>query len=196
MSASRGADDREAFIKACADGNTRLVRRLLDRGADVEAAVDGQPAKYPLWIAVRNDRHDTVRLLLERGADVNRCLTYEALEWRRNPPPLHNSRPAPRHRHTVDAPGIGPMAPRGATSRAPHRVFPVAPSHAQGVVLLGPQRRLFHDGPEVDAGLHVRAAYSLGGESVVRILPATKAPRRSQRTPFQNPPPPTAPSPT
>ena len=39
MSASRGADDREAFIKACADGNTRRVRRLLDQGADVEAAV-------------------------------------------------------------------------------------------------------------------------------------------------------------
>ena len=53
MSASRGADDREAFIKACADGNTRRVRRLLDRGADVEAAVDGQPANYPLLVAVR-----------------------------------------------------------------------------------------------------------------------------------------------
>ena len=105
---------------------------------------------------------------------------------------LRDSRPAPRHRHAVDAPGTGPMAPRGATSRAPHRVFPVAPSHAQGVVLLGPQRRLFHDGPEVDAGLHVRVASRL----VVRILPATKAPRRSQRTPFQNPPRPTAPSPT
>ena len=50
MSASRGADDREAFIKACADGNTRRVRRLLDQGADVEAAVDGQPANYPLWV--------------------------------------------------------------------------------------------------------------------------------------------------
>ena len=87
MSASRGADDREAFIKACADGNTRRVRRLLDRGADVEAAVDGQPANYPLLVAVRNDRHDTVRLLLERGADVNRCPTYEASEWRLNPPP-------------------------------------------------------------------------------------------------------------
>ena len=87
MSASRGADDREAFIKACADGNTRRVRRLLDRGADVEAAVDGQPANYPLLAAVRNDRHDTVRLLLERGADVNRCPPYEASEWRRNPPP-------------------------------------------------------------------------------------------------------------
>lgn len=87
MSASRGADDREAFIKACADGNTRRVRRLLDRGADVEAAVDGQPANYPLLVAVRNDRHDTVRLLLERGANVNRCPTYEASEWRLNPPP-------------------------------------------------------------------------------------------------------------
>ena len=56
MSASRGADDREAFIKACADGNTRRVRRLLDQGADVEAAVDGQPSSTArLRTACRRD---------------------------------------------------------------------------------------------------------------------------------------------
>ena len=91
MSTGRDRDDRDAFIKACADWDTRRVRRLLDRGADVEQTRQetwSPPTKFlPLWVAVLNDRHDTVRLLLERGADINHNHTFETTEWRINPPP-------------------------------------------------------------------------------------------------------------
>ena len=46
---------------------------------------------------------------------------------------LHDTRPPPRHRHALDAPGPGPMAPRGANARAAHRVLPVARTHAPGL---------------------------------------------------------------
>lgn len=105
----------DQFIKACGFNEAHIIRRLLDEGADVEQEASNPlyRGKFsPLLQACHHGRLDTVRLLLDG---------------------LHDTRPPPRHRHALDAPGPGPMAPRGASARAAHRVLPVARAHALGL---------------------------------------------------------------
>jgi len=54
--------------RAAYDGNTNEVRRLLDKGADVNAQYYGITA---LMDAAAKGHAETVRLLLDKGADVN-----------------------------------------------------------------------------------------------------------------------------
>lgn len=54
---------------ACSHGYTKIVRLLIDRGADVNAC--GKYNYTPLIIAIQNNNLDIIRLLLEHGADVN-----------------------------------------------------------------------------------------------------------------------------
>ena len=66
--ASRVSLNRE-LIEAAAEGDVRWVRKLLDRGADVNAR--GALGGTPLHWAAREGRLSVARLLLDRGADVN-----------------------------------------------------------------------------------------------------------------------------
>lgn len=57
-----------AFSKACWNGNVKVVRYLLDQGAEVNVrAGDGIT---PLHQAARQGKTEVVKILLERGADV------------------------------------------------------------------------------------------------------------------------------
>ncbi len=58
-----------ALVEAADEGDLGDVRDLLDAGADVNAAVDGDGS--PLIAAARGGHMEIVRLLLARGADVN-----------------------------------------------------------------------------------------------------------------------------
>jgi hypothetical protein len=57
------------LVEAVDGGDIRDVRELLDDGANVDAAVDGDGS--PLIVAAREGHLEIVRLLLDRGADVN-----------------------------------------------------------------------------------------------------------------------------
>jgi ankyrin repeat protein len=57
------------MVQAIKEGNTDVVRGLLDLGAALEG-IDGQPWT-PLEVAVQNNRLDIARLLIDRGANVN-----------------------------------------------------------------------------------------------------------------------------
>jgi beta-lactamase regulating signal transducer with metallopeptidase domain len=57
------------LVEAADEGDLDDVRELLDRGVNVNAAVDGDGT--PLIAAARGGHVDIVRLLLDRGADVN-----------------------------------------------------------------------------------------------------------------------------
>jgi beta-lactamase regulating signal transducer with metallopeptidase domain len=57
------------LIEAIDNGDVAIVRELLDHGANVNAAVDGDGS--PLIVAAREGHLDLVRLLLDRGADPN-----------------------------------------------------------------------------------------------------------------------------
>jgi bla regulator protein blaR1 len=59
-----------ALFEAAADGDIGAITKLLDAGADVNAAIAGDGS--PLIGAAREGRVDVVRLLLDRGADVNK----------------------------------------------------------------------------------------------------------------------------
>jgi beta-lactamase regulating signal transducer with metallopeptidase domain len=59
-----------ALFEAAADGDTGAITKLLDAGADVNAAIGGDGS--PLIGAAREGRLDAVRLLLDRGADVDK----------------------------------------------------------------------------------------------------------------------------
>lgn len=59
----------EALYEAAASGEVADVDRLLEAGADVNCAIDGDGS--PLIGAAREGRLEVVRLLLERGADPN-----------------------------------------------------------------------------------------------------------------------------
>jgi beta-lactamase regulating signal transducer with metallopeptidase domain len=59
-----------ALLEAAADGDLDAIRKLLDAGADVNAAIVGDGS--PLIAAARSGRLDAVRLLLNRGADVDK----------------------------------------------------------------------------------------------------------------------------
>jgi len=54
--------------EAVAEGNSMVVKLLLDKGVDIES--EGRSAKTPLSIAVRNGHVDIVKLLLEKGAQL------------------------------------------------------------------------------------------------------------------------------
>ena len=57
-----------ALYEAAADGDMESITKLLDAGADVNAAIGGDGS--PLIGAAREDRPDAVRLLLDRGFDL------------------------------------------------------------------------------------------------------------------------------
>jgi len=57
------------MMQAIKEGNTDVVRGLLDLGAALEG-IDGQPWTS-LEVAVQNNRLDIAELLIERGANVN-----------------------------------------------------------------------------------------------------------------------------
>jgi beta-lactamase regulating signal transducer with metallopeptidase domain len=58
-----------ALVEAADEGDLEGVRDLLDRGADVNAAVDGDGSA--LIIAAREGHFNLVRLLIDRGANPN-----------------------------------------------------------------------------------------------------------------------------
>jgi bla regulator protein blaR1 len=60
--------DRD-LVEAAAHGDVASMTELLNAGADVNAAVDGDGS--PLIVAAREGHMAVVRFLLERGADVN-----------------------------------------------------------------------------------------------------------------------------
>jgi bla regulator protein blaR1 len=59
-----------ALFEAAADGDIGAITKLLDAGADINAAIAGDGS--PLIGAAREGRLDAVRLLLDRGADVDK----------------------------------------------------------------------------------------------------------------------------
>jgi bla regulator protein blaR1 len=59
-----------ALFEAAAGGDIGAITKLLDAGADVNAAIAGDGS--PLIGAAREGRLDAVRLLLDRGADVDK----------------------------------------------------------------------------------------------------------------------------
>ncbi len=65
----RGSRLNRALVEAAEDGDIADVQDLLERGADVNAAVDGDGS--PLIAAARSGSRALVMLLLDRGADVN-----------------------------------------------------------------------------------------------------------------------------
>jgi ankyrin repeat protein len=52
-------------------GDLKLVRLLLEHGADPSAPEEGAPRGHALWTAVHDDRRDIAELLLKHGADPN-----------------------------------------------------------------------------------------------------------------------------
>jgi hypothetical protein len=59
----------QALYEAAEKGDTDAISKLLDAGANVDAAIDGDGS--PLIGAARGGHLDAVRLLLDRGADPN-----------------------------------------------------------------------------------------------------------------------------
>jgi beta-lactamase regulating signal transducer with metallopeptidase domain len=61
-----------ALVEAAADGDVTDVKALLDQGANINAAVDGDGS--PLIAAARAGDRELVTFLLDRGADVNQVV--------------------------------------------------------------------------------------------------------------------------
>ena len=59
------------IIAAADRGDTAMVRRYLDRGADVNSIVNGRYPWTPLMHAAWRGHAGAVRLLIERGADLD-----------------------------------------------------------------------------------------------------------------------------
>ena len=70
-----GADNNYAIQYASANGNTEIVKLLIEAGADVTA--DGN---YAIRWASRNGHEEIVKLLIEAGADVTAENNY-AIAW-------------------------------------------------------------------------------------------------------------------
>jgi uncharacterized protein len=79
---ARNNDGVTALMGAAAGGHNETVRLLIERGADVNAAIDhnqkpvGNTSIYrkgmtALMFAAMGNRLDTMKLLIARGADVN-----------------------------------------------------------------------------------------------------------------------------
>lgn len=62
---------RQPLISAAEMGDTAMVRRLLDQGADVDSVVNGRFPWTPLMHAAFRGNTETARLLIERGADLD-----------------------------------------------------------------------------------------------------------------------------
>src|SRR5262249_50608373 len=74
LAAASVAADKPTLADAAEQGNKALIRTLLDKGADVNAAqIDGTTALH--W-AVYNDDGETAGLLVKRGANVNAVNRY------------------------------------------------------------------------------------------------------------------------
>jgi hypothetical protein len=63
------------LLRAAGDGNIETVRRLLDKGEDVNAT-DKIVRSTPLHRAAEQGRTEVVALLLDRGAEVNARASY------------------------------------------------------------------------------------------------------------------------
>ena len=72
-----GIAGQTALYMASSRGYTKVVRSLIDRGADLKAKCNawdeyGRPVQWtPLLVALEKGRPEIARMLLERGADVN-----------------------------------------------------------------------------------------------------------------------------
>ena len=62
----------DPLVEAAKAGDVAEVRRLLDRGADVDSIVNGRFPWTPLMHAAFEGREGVARLLLDRGADPDR----------------------------------------------------------------------------------------------------------------------------
>ncbi|KAF8459923.1 hypothetical protein BDZ91DRAFT_615987, partial [Kalaharituber pfeilii] len=62
-----------ALMAACLEGNSTIVKMLLDAGAEVK--ISHNPTAYvsgnPLLAAIISGNVETVKILLDKGADVN-----------------------------------------------------------------------------------------------------------------------------
>ena len=63
------SNSAQALIDAAAEGDTRRVEDLLNRGANIET--HARDDWTPLTIAAREGHYETVKLLLDKGAKVN-----------------------------------------------------------------------------------------------------------------------------
>lgn len=57
------------FLRAILRGRTRLTRRMIEHGADVNAKYDEN--RTPIFYALDTNNLDLVRLLVEHGADIS-----------------------------------------------------------------------------------------------------------------------------
>ena len=80
----RGADSGDGFIAAVVRGKKKLLKMLIDCGADVNAS--DKNSRNPLLFAVTADKPKVVKWLIQLGADVNQkseagytALTYAVL---------------------------------------------------------------------------------------------------------------------
>lgn len=62
---------------ACFEGNLAIVRELLTRGADINAAASDGPSA-PLRLALRKGHQDIIALLLQQGAQIPQGLSLNA----------------------------------------------------------------------------------------------------------------------
>jgi hypothetical protein len=59
------------LMLAISRGKTKMVKYLLDQGADIEKGVKYYNNRTPLMFAVRNANFEIVKTLIDNGADVN-----------------------------------------------------------------------------------------------------------------------------
>ena len=70
LSAAEGyTHGHTAVMRAALDGNTEIVKELLQQGADINQRDDN--GRTALMFAVINTHYETVKVLLDYGADVN-----------------------------------------------------------------------------------------------------------------------------
>ena len=58
----------QLLLEAAEKGHTGIVKALLDRGADVNAVING--VSTPLYVASQEGHADVVKLLIEYKADL------------------------------------------------------------------------------------------------------------------------------